>query len=111
MSETFFSIIQGGRLTLRSLPDKDLTRVFKDLPGFSLSTPREVLMQINPTYKDVPFIQEKLKVLKCLIELYRATIAAWESSEPNYPLLPKVKDQLSSNEKMLKEITGGRPCQ
>jgi len=79
-------------------------------PCFFLSTSKGASIDINPAYKDVPYFQEKLKVLKAHISCDKSAIALWEAEMPKYYLLPKVKEQLARNEKLLKEFTGGQPC-
>lgn len=65
---------------------------------------------INPAYKDVPYIEEKVKHLKLIIDCQKSSVQLWESEMPQYELLPKVKEDLKRNEKMLLDLTGGQPC-
>lgn len=65
---------------------------------------------INPSYKDVPDIEEKAKHLALIIDCQRASVQLWEAQMPRYELLPKVKEDLRRNEKMLLDLTGGLPC-
>lgn len=104
MTQTFFSIKQGGHLIAGSLPGKGARPAFIDPPGFFLSTHPKVLMQIKPAYQDVPFIQEKLKNLLSKINCQESAVALWESEMPRYELLPKVKEQLARDKKLLAEI-------
>jgi len=95
---------------LGSLPGKSSGDTLIDPPlTFSTSSPG-ASMRINPTYKDVPLIQEKLKILKQYIKADRATIAMWKRLDPNYPLLYKVKDQLEANLKIWADIVKDSPC-
>ena len=111
MEALFLSIKQGGHLALRSLPVKGAHDPLSDLLCFSLSPPRGTSVKIVNEYKEVPFSQEKLKIHKRLIEIYRATISWWEASEPDYPLLHYVKEQLKRELKFWTDVTGGQPCQ
>lgn len=104
MSEIFLSNLQGSRLSLEVPPTRIPRSFLVSSPSIFFSNPRESLMVALPSFKDVPFLQEKLKSLKLLIRLDRKTVAIWESSEPFYPLLPKVKEQLKRNQKLLKEV-------
>jgi len=111
MSKTFFCIKQGDRLSLRPLPGKVCESNLIDSPCFSFYTSPGALMNVNPLYKDVPFLQEKLKILKQMISHDKSTIARWEAEDPPYELLPKVKEQLARNEKLLKEMEEALRCQ
>ena len=66
----------------------------------------EPIVGINPVYGDVPYLPEKLRATKRLIGIYQETIAAWEAFEPDYYLLPQVRDQLKRELEMLADITG-----
>lgn len=111
MTETFFYIKRGDLPSLRFLADEDSTRVLIDPPPLFISTPPRTLITVKPPYKDVPFIQEKLQVLKNLIALDKSTIAYLEAQWPNDELLPKLKEQLERNLKLWADVTGGQPCQ
>lgn len=111
MPKIFFDIKRRDYLALGASPGKIEPSSLAYPSCFFLSTLPKALTNINLTYKDVPFIQEKLKTLKKLIRIDQDTIATWEASEPGYLLLSRVKEQLARNEKLLKEITGAQPCQ
>ena len=110
MTKAFFCIKQGSRLPLGSPQARQVNSDLVSSPCFFLSTPKGASIDINPAYKDVPFLQEKLKILKQYIKADRATVVMWERSEPTYPLLPKIKDRLEVNLKILTDITGDQPC-
>lgn len=111
MTKTSLCIEQGDYLSLGSWPGKRDCTPFVNPPRFFLSPHPGAAMEANPLYKDVPYLQEKLKALKHHILSNRATIATWEASEPDYPLLPYVKEQLKRELKDWVQIAGGQPCQ
>lgn len=111
MTKTFFYIKQGGHSSLRALAGEDLRRVLIDPPSFFSPYLTKVPMEIKPAYKDVPFVQEKLKALQHLIKITRATIVTWEASGPNYSLLPQVKEQLKRQLKLWADVTEDQLCQ
>lgn len=110
MTTTFLSIKQGSRLSLGSPQAKSGHRLFVSSPGFSLSSTPGTLMNIDPAYLDVPFVQEKLKTTKTLIRIYRDNVATLEASEPDHPLLPLFKEQLKRELKTWADVTGDQPC-
>jgi len=111
MAKTFLFIKQGDYPSLGSLPGKGSFGHLVNPPRFFFPTPRNPAMNTPAKYKNVPFLQEKLKSIKQLIKIDQGTVLTWQAAEPDYPLLPKVKDQLLRNEKLLAEIMGGQPCQ
>ena len=111
MIENFLSIKQGGYPFRGSLPGNSVQLPVINPPRFFFSTPKVPVMSDHPKYNTVPFLQEKLKHTKKLIKIFQDNITTWEASEPDYPLLARVKDQLQKNSQMLQEITVGLPCQ
>ena len=111
MAEIFLSIMRGNRLS-QEVPQPRVDYCpLGSSPSIFFSTTPGTLMNINPTYKDVPSVQEKVKHLNLIIDCQRSSVALWESEMPKYELLPKVKEQLARNEKLLKEVTGTQSCQ
>lgn len=110
MSEVFLSIKRRDYLALRASPDRVSTYSPVYPSRFFLTTPPKAAMKVNPTYQDVPFVASKIKHLKALIDCQESSVALWEAEMPRYELLPKVKEQLQRNRKLLAEITGIRPC-
>jgi len=110
MTKTSFFIKQGDCLSLGPWPGKRSYAPFVNPPRLFLSPHPGAVMKVNPLYKDVPYLQEKLKTLKQHIISNRATVALWEASEPDYPLLPKVKEQLERELVDWIQISGGQPC-
>ncbi len=94
-----------------SLPGKGTLLTFADSPHFSSHQTKGDLLNVNPTYKKVLFLQEKLKNLKLLIDCQKSSIALWEAQMPKYELLSKVREELARNEKILREVTEVQPCQ
>lgn len=110
MAEIFLSIKRRDYPALGASPG----RVEPSSPvypsRFFIATPPEAAVQVNHAYQDVPFAASKIKHTQDLIRIFTANVLNWEASEPTYPLLPRVKDQLQRNRKLLAEITGNQPC-
>jgi len=111
MTKTFFCIKQGSRLPLGSPQARQVNSDLVSSPCFFLSTPKGASIDINPAYKDVPYLQEKLKVLEHHIKASRLYISQAERLDPQDPMLPKVKEQLKQQLKTYSDVTGGQPCQ
>lgn len=111
MTKTFLFITQGSRLSLGSPQARNRHRFLASSPCAFLSPHPGTEMEVNSDYKDVPYLQEKIKALKHHIISNRATIAAWGASEPFYPLLPYVKEQLKRELRDWVEVVGDQPCQ
>ena len=80
-------------------------------PCFFLSTPKGASIDINPAYKDVPFIQEKLAKLKNQLLAQRRSVKILEASDPQSELFFAARDWLGIFEKTWADVTGGQPCQ
>lgn len=104
MAETFFYIKQGATLSLEAPNSNNVDVPIAEPPCFFLTTPPEATVRVNPTYQDVPFVASKIKHTQGLIRIFTANVSTWEASEPTYPLLPRVKDQLKRHKKLLKKI-------
>ena len=110
MAKTFLSIKRRDYPALGASPNRDALRPPVYPSRFFLTTPPEATMQADTAYQDVPFAASKIKHTQDLIRIFTANVSTWEASEPTYPLLPRVKDQLKRELKTLADVTGGRPC-
>lgn len=111
MQELLIIKKRGDYLTLRSPQGtKAAIRPRVNPPVFS-NLRKGTSMPILPRCKEVPHLQEKLQVLKRLIVIDQNTIKRWEAQEPEYYLLPAVKEQLQRNKKLLAEYGGPSLCQ
>lgn len=111
MTKTFLFVKQGDYLSLGSLPDREASYTPINPPSFFPPSSKGASMKVVDRFKEVPHAQEKIKKLKYLIDCQKGTVALWESEMPKYDLLPKVKEDLVRNKKLLAEITGTQPCQ
>lgn len=110
MTKIFFEVKKEAALSSGVPNDKVPTKPFVRPPLVSRHIIEKKAMYIFPEYDKIPYIQEKLERLKDLIRIDRDCVEAWAASDPFYPLLPKVKDQLKYNEKLLAAATGMKPC-
>lgn len=111
MTKTFFCVKREAAFSLGS-PDGKRSHTPPALPPRLTIHPTEgTSMCISPEYRKMPHVHERVKELKTLILIDRACVSDWEASNPPYPLLPRVKEQIRDNEKLLAEITGAGPCQ
>jgi len=110
MLRNFLSIKRRDYPSLGASPDRLALRPPVYPSRFFIATLQEATVQVNPTYQDVPFSASKIKHTQTLIRIFRTSISNWEASEPTYPLLPRVKDQLKRELKTLADVTEGQTC-